>query len=215
MNSFNHKELYHQAYEQKYKGFVLITVMLLLTILSLSGFVAFEISQFNYKTNQARFTQMHARHISEEARLLAKDELESLLLNTSNGRITDSNALNESKGSERSKGSANLIMSMDDLEKTLQIKSSESSRFEKQGLEPFLEISKVNSSATVYIQAFPAQMIKNGTELSQHMTYSREGQGLGGRGSFSKNYELRAKGVTRHKGNDVIFWSASDYRFIP
>lgn len=209
MNSFNHKEFYHQEYEQKYKGFVLITVMLLLTILSLSGFVAFEISQFTYKTNQARFTQMHARHISEEARLLAKDELESLLLNKLNEPITDSNALNDSKGS------ANLIMSMDDLEKTLQIKSPEASRFEKQGLEPFLEISKVNSSAIVYIQAFPTQMIKNGTELSQHMAYSREGQGLGGRGSFSKNYELRAKGVTRHKGNDVIFWSASDYRFIP
>lgn len=66
---------------QKEAGFILIMVMLLLTILSLSAFVAVEQSQFSYKVNHTRVSKMKARNISEDARLSALNKLVSLIQN--------------------------------------------------------------------------------------------------------------------------------------
>lgn len=60
-------------------GFVLVTVMLFLTVLSMSAFVAVEQSQFSYKVNSARIAKIKARAASEQARLTSLSRLEKLL----------------------------------------------------------------------------------------------------------------------------------------
>ena len=64
---------------QRSSGFVLVTILLLLSILSVSALVAVEQSQLSYKINHARVAQMKARQISEEARLLGLKKLNFLL----------------------------------------------------------------------------------------------------------------------------------------
>lgn len=75
------------------RGFILIMVMLLLTTLSLSAFVAVEQSQFSYKVNHARVSKIKARNISEDARLSAVNRLVSLIqnndLNIGNNQINN------------------------------------------------------------------------------------------------------------------------------
>jgi len=66
---------------EKGRGFILIMVMLLLTILSLSAFVAIEQSQFSYQVHHARVSKMKARNISDDARLSALNRLVSLIQN--------------------------------------------------------------------------------------------------------------------------------------
>tara|TARA_R110002167_G_scaffold293739_4_gene498381 strand:- start:272 stop:829 length:558 start_codon:yes stop_codon:yes gene_type:complete len=63
------------------KGFILIMVLLLLTTLSLSAFVAVEQSQFSYKVNHARVSKLKARQISDDARLAAINKLVFMLKN--------------------------------------------------------------------------------------------------------------------------------------
>tara|TARA_R110001592_G_scaffold66678_1_gene204835 strand:+ start:10911 stop:11474 length:564 start_codon:yes stop_codon:yes gene_type:complete len=76
----NRIELIREAtIHNKSKGFVLVLVMLLMTILSLSAFIAVEQSQFSYKSNNGRITQIKARQISEDARLDAIKKLDTLL----------------------------------------------------------------------------------------------------------------------------------------
>ncbi len=60
-------------------GFVLMSILLLLSILSVSAFVAVEQSQLSYKINHARVAQMKARQISEDGRLAGLQQLEFLL----------------------------------------------------------------------------------------------------------------------------------------
>lgn len=63
----------------KASGFVLVTILLLLSILSVSALIAVEQSQLSYKINHARIAQMQARQIAEDGRLLGLKRLESLL----------------------------------------------------------------------------------------------------------------------------------------
>lgn len=62
-------------------GFVLITVLLLLSILSVTAFVAVEQSQLTFKVNHARVAQVKARQVSENGRLKGVEELQFLLNN--------------------------------------------------------------------------------------------------------------------------------------
>lgn len=165
-------------------GFVLVTVLLLMTILSLSAFVAVEQSQFSYKTNNARIAQIRAKQISEDARLTAIAKLDALL-----------------EGSELKIENLTSVKSLDNLK--------------TQGLKRLSSMTQNRERADVYLKEFPAQLLKNGVSLSQNMAYSGLGMGLGTQGSFSAHYELRAKGISTNKGREVVFWTASDYRFVP
>ncbi len=166
------------------KGFVLVMVMLLMTILSLSAFVAIEQSQLSYKTNNGRVAQTRARQNSDSARLNSLNQLETLLKNTSVN--LEQNAATKSLG---------------------KLKTSGFSLLASQNLN--------HGKAEVYYKALPIQVLKNGASMSQAMAYSGLGAGLGSHGTFSTHYELRAKGISSVKGQDVVFWTASDYRFIP
>jgi hypothetical protein len=183
------KHLIKVPYDKKDKGFVLILVMLLMMILSLSAFVAVEQSQLSYKSNNARLAQIKARQISEDGRLIAINKLESLLRDNK--------------------------LKIDDLASDKPISDSLLESLKMEGFEHFLSTSKKNSSADIYIKELPNQQLKNGVSLSQNMAYSGLGKGLGNHGSFSSRYELRSKGVSNDKGHDVVFWTASDYRFMP
>lgn len=66
----------------KNSGFVLVTVLLLLSILSVSALIAVEQSHLSYKINHARIAHMQARQISEDGRLLGLKRLKSLLADT-------------------------------------------------------------------------------------------------------------------------------------
>ncbi|MFT6031416.1 MAG: type II secretory pathway pseudopilin PulG [Oleiphilaceae bacterium] len=175
--------------DKKEKGFVLILVMLLITILSLLAFVSMEQSQLSYKSNNARLAQIKARQISEDARLMAINKLESLLQNN------------------------NLKINVPTSDMSLSDKPSKS--IKSGGLQHFFSVSHKHTRADVYIKELPNQQFKNGVSLSQNMAYSGLGLGLGSYGSFSARYELRSKGVSSDNGYDVVFWTASDYRFIP
>jgi hypothetical protein len=170
--------------KQKSKGFILIIVMLLLTILSLSAFVAVEQSQFSYKANHARISKIKARQLSEDARLSGLHKLLTLLKNNEFNLVND-------------------------------LATTSSGRYKKEGLKHFLALKNNNARADVFLRKLPAQVLKNGVSLTQNMAYSGLGAGLGRSGSFSTRFELRAKGLTRDKGREVTFWTASDYRFMP
>lgn len=188
-----------QGLHNQHQGFVLITAILLLSVLTLSGFMAFELSQFSYKTNHARLAQIKARHSSEDARLIAVEKLESILRNQASD-------LNES---------INVLSSRDELIAMKATILSESERYQKDGLIPFLEIVGDGTKSSVYIQEFPVEVVSSGAGLAQHMAYAGDGLGLGGSLSFAKYYEIRAKGVARLKDKELAFWSASDFRFVP
>lgn len=158
--------------KKRNQGFILIMVLLLLTILSLSAFVAVEQSQFSYKANHTRLAKLKARQISEDGRLMAINKLTTLL--KENKLDTNTN-----------------------------------------GLKIFTSFSQDASRAEVYLKELPVQVLKTGMSLNQNMAYSGLGMGLGNHGSFSTRYELSAKGVVKNKGRDVIFWTASDYQFVP
>lgn len=63
-------------------GFILVSILLLLGILSLSAWVAVEQSQFSYKINDARSAQIRARQYSEEGRLAGLKKLQKMLADT-------------------------------------------------------------------------------------------------------------------------------------
>ena len=88
-------------------------------------------------------------------------------------------------------------------------------RFKNDGLKHLLSLNNGYIKADVFVQALPSQLLKSGVSISQGMTYSGIGSGLGVHGSFSTHYELRAQGLAIDKGNEVEVWTASDFRFVP
>lgn len=169
-------------------GFILITVMLLLTILSLSAYVAIEQSQFSYKVNNARTSKVKARQVSEDVRLIALNKLITML-----------------KNNELKLGSDSSNKTLSRYKKTgLELFLSLNRNYTDQA-----------ARAEVYVKKLPAQTIKQGVSLVQNMAYSGLGMGLGRYSSFAARYELRAKGVARNNERDVEFWTASDIRLMP
>lgn len=92
---------------KKDRGFILIMVMLLLTILSLSAFVAIEQSQFSYKVNHARVSKMKARNISEDARLSGLNSLVSLIQN--NDLNIDNSQINKALDRYKKEGISHFL----------------------------------------------------------------------------------------------------------
>lgn len=185
--------------QNKQQGFILITVMLLLGLISLSAKLAFDLSQLAYQSNHARWAQIEARHQSENARLEAVELLEAMLLHQAYS----------------SREGLNTQLDVVDLVARTSTASSEKERYQKDGLLPFVQSTTQHGRSEVFIQAFPSQVMTAGTGLAQHMSYEREGLGVGNKASFSRSYELRSKGSAFLKGHELAFWTASDFRFIP
>lgn len=165
-------------------GFVLVTILLLLSILSVSALVAVEQSQLSYKINHARIAQMKARQISEDGRLFGLKQLKILL----GDKTHDFHQVYAHPPIDRLK---------------------------RNGLKHLLSLKEADAEVDVYLQTLPTEMLKNGVSLSQNMNYSGLGSGLGSHGSYSTNYELRARGKALDQGYSVDVWTASDFRFFP
>ena len=181
-------------------GFILITVLLLLSILSLSAYLAVERSQFSLKTNHNRQAHFQAQHYAEESRLLALPILHALLTE----QLTKQN-------NTALAGQGVTLNSTQGLLNT----STTQSRLQKAALIPLLNIRQADLQGEVFVQALPSRLNTQGVSLTQHMAYQGPGQGLGGAGSFANFFELRAKGIVASRGTELTYWSASDYRFVP
>jgi hypothetical protein len=188
---------YHSA-SQSDGGFILVTVLLLLSILSLSAYLAIERSQFSLKTNHNRIAHLQARHNAEESRLIALPILHALLLDR------DKSAL--AAPGVTINASPNLLNAPG---------ANAQTRLQKAALFPLLSIKQAELKGELFVQALPSQLNTQGVSLTQHMAYQGAGQGLGAAGSFSKFYELRSKGSMNYRGAELSYWSASDYRFVP
>lgn len=180
------------------RGFILITVLLLLGILSLSAYLAIERSQFSLKTNHNRMAHLQARHNAEESRLIALPLLHALLLEQDKPSLIVQGVTMST--------SLNLFNTSGTTAQT---------RLQKAALFPLLSINHAELKGEVFVQALPSQLNTQGVSLTQHMAYQGAGQGLGTVRSFSKFYELRAKGSVDSRGTELSYWSASDYRFVP
>jgi len=180
------------------RGFILITVLLLLGILSLSAYLAIERSQFSLKTNHNRMAHLQARHNAEQSRLIALPILHALLLEQEKSALAAQGVTISASPSLFNTPGATA-----------------QNRFQKAALFPLLSINQAELKGEVFVQALPSQLNTQGVSLMQHMGYQGPGQGLGTAGSFSRFYELRAKGSVDSRGTELNYWSASDYRFVP
>ncbi len=179
-------------------GFILVTVLLLLAILSFSAFIAMERSQFSLKIMQSRQASSQALHRSEQVRYRALPMLEALL------SAQDTVSQHE-KGQQPGKP-ALLVPAT---------QTAQQGSLRQQHGDLLLAIDLPELKGEVYVRALPAQINTHGVAIAQHMAYQGAGKGLGSSESFSKLYELRARGVSLSRGEEVSYWTASDYRFIP
>lgn len=185
------------------QGFILITVLLLLSILSLSAYLAIERSQFSIKANHNRLSHLQARHYAEESRRLAVPLLQALVFEQDPPAVM-------TKGM-----TLHALPSLLNPLSSVATTAGTQQRIQKNALLPFLSIRQTTLNGEVFVQALPSQLNTQGVSLVQHMAYQGPGQGLGSKGSFSKLYELRAKGLVLSRGTELSYWSASDYRFVP
>ena len=88
-------------------------------------------------------------------------------------------------------------------------------RLNKAALQPFLSIQQSELQGEVYILPLPSHLNTQGVSLVQHRAYEGAGQGLGTAASFSRYFELRARGIAYAQGTQISYWNASDYRFVP
>lgn len=175
---------------QHQQGFILVAALLLLSILSFSALLAMERSQFSLKVNKSRLAHIEARHHAETARLKAVALLEASLAEQNNQNLPVLiNVVNQAR--------------------------NQSSRFDKEGLPLFVTFNQADLRAEVFVQPLPTRLSTQGVSLTENMAYQGLGKGLGQQGSFSKFYEVRAKGLTRDRQGSLAYWSASDYRFVP
>jgi type II secretory pathway pseudopilin PulG len=180
------------------RGFILITVLLLLGILSLSAYLAIERSQFSLKTNHNRQIYMQAQHHAEESRLTALPLLQAMLK-------SPQNSLPKIPG-----------VQYDAVTDILSPQSFQTqNRSQKIALIPFLKVERAPIKGEVSLLPLPAQLNTGGVALNQHMAYQGVGQGLGAAGSVLRFFEVRARGIVDIRGTEVSYWTASDYRFVP
>lgn len=178
------------------RGIVLVTVLLLLSILSMSAYLAVERSQFSIRTNSNRLALLQAQYNAEESRRMALPILHDQLAEQQRHTKTVS-------GVQLHTNVTKLPM------------SANANRQEKASLVPLLRIQQSELQGAVYIMALPVSLNTQGVSLAQHRAYEGAGQGLGSEASFSKYFELRAKGIAQSRGKEVSYWNASDYRYVP
>ena len=165
-------------------GFILITVLLLLSILSMTAFLAVERSQFSLRTNSNRLAYLEAKHHAEESRRMALPLLDAQLRE----QPLDLQAL---PGVQLHTNVSRLST------------AANTNRRYKASLSPLLSIRQAELQGEVFVLALPGQLNTQGVSLVQHRAYQGAGQGLGTAASFSRYFELRAKGIAQAEGVEI------------
>lgn len=178
------------------QGFILITVLLLVSILSMSAYLAMERSQLSLRTNQSRLAYHQAKYNAEESRRMALPIIQAQLI--------------EQTIKPQAMSGIQLNTNVSKL-----ISTANPNRLNKASLIPFMSVQQADIQGEVFILALPGRLNTQGVSVVQHRAYQGPGQGLGSAASFSRFFELRAKGIAHSRGKEVSYWNASDYRFVP